>query len=233
MTTYVFFDGVLAADTCISRDDDGCTREVGRMNKIFVNPLFAVVGTGRSRVVFFLRGITNLLALRWMGWAVVPNSPTYVDGEHNVLYVVWRNGVVWNFATRLERRWGFLLARRVGMVVERTRVPAPSQHIPLVSGDVAIAASVRVGPHFVSKGGSGGRRISLKEVARLGCVGSVQLAAARDDATNDQVIAFDTRTWAYTAPLPRFQPVDGTVWSVLAQRLDRLLARLRVPVRFG
>lgn len=189
MTTYVFVDGLLAADTRISRDrSDGTTFEIGRMNKISVNPLFAWVGAGRTRVIFFLSLLPNLLALRWLGWALVPNQAAYANGEHNALYVVWRNGMVWSIDVTLERRWGFLLARRTNLFVADSRADK-----------------------VLSKNGSGSAAFTIDELKDLGAELAILKAAAFDTATSPQPIVFDTRKWCYTLPVPRFPPVDGTL----------------------
>lgn len=188
MTTYVFANGLLAADTRISRDGpDGAPIEVGRTNKISVSPLRAWVGAGRTRALFFLSLLPNLLALRWLGWGLVPTNRFYEEGEVAALYVVWRNGLVWNIEVRLRKVRGVWFAQRTEIFAEHSRIN-----------------------RIFSKGGSGAGHFTIDELCARGPEHAIFQAAAHDPGTSAQPIVFDTHNWCYTLPVPKFPLVDGT-----------------------
>lgn len=220
MTTYVFFDGLLAADTRVSAfTPQGTVEEIGCMNKIRATLLRAMVGSGRKRLVFSLLFLPNLLALRWLGWTVFPTFPDLRDGEGVTLCVAWRHGPFWVFSAQVRRRWGMCLATRTDAFLSNHRHPQHGQPSIMVNARGSVVAkTVRTNGQLVSSGGSGARTLSSRDIARLGAPRAIALAAERDPATNAHATVFDTRRWSFTdrsidAPAPEARPAMAAVWG--------------------
>lgn len=215
MTTIVYANGVLAADTkaTCSYDEDGKYYEFSyNTSKMRTTRVFAAIGAGSLYTFHLVSFLPIIMCLRLFSVAVFPyfGHKSGVENQRCSLIVAWRGGPVWVLSFICTQYPGFCLVRAVqNACVHRDDNPSVV-------------------------GGSGSNFITYAQAEELGAVNAIRLAATQDEDTNDVITAFDTRAWRLVeTPFPLHPSRWARARAGLTRFRQAMFAEFFIPVPEG